>query len=211
VANVDSRFEEVLTQLASQLEAAQNGTSQTAAPAALAEHLAGGERATSATASLTAAVEQLRAINQVEAGVSAQAETSDSGQQPGSGGGSAIEAVGSAVAKVFTSGLGISPLISGLVSLFGGGGDASTPPPLNVYTAPASLHFEGDVHRGANATDWSGSDVTTAPAAATTQQITVQVNAIDSQSFLDHSQDIARAVRQAMLNSNSLNDVVSDL
>ena len=31
-------------------------------------------------------------------------------------------------------------------------------------------------------------------------QITVQVQAMDSQSFLDHSNDIAQAVRQAMLN-----------
>jgi hypothetical protein len=39
----------------------------------------------------------------------------------------------------------------------------------------------------------------------------VQVQAIDSQSFLDHSDEIARAVRQAMLNMNSINDVVTDL
>ena len=46
---------------------------------------------------------------------------------------------------------------------------------------------------------------------AGTQQITVQVQAMDSQSFLDHSDDIAQAVRQAMLNMNSLNDVVTSL
>jgi hypothetical protein len=75
------------------------------------------------------------------------------------------------------------------------------------------VQFEGDVYRGANATDWGGSGGMQSGGAVTTspQQITVQVNAMDSQSFLDHSQDIARAVRQAMLNSNSLNDVVSDL
>jgi hypothetical protein len=37
------------------------------------------------------------------------------------------------------------------------------------------------------------------------------VNAMDSQSFLDHSDDIAMAVKQAILNSSSLNDVISDL
>ncbi len=41
--------------------------------------------------------------------------------------------------------------------------------------------------------------------------ILVQVQAMDSQSFMDHSQDIAQAVRQAMLNMNSLNDVILDL
>jgi hypothetical protein len=34
---------------------------------------------------------------------------------------------------------------------------------------------------------------------------------MDSQSFLDHSDDIAQAVRQAMLNMNSINDVVTNL
>jgi len=34
---------------------------------------------------------------------------------------------------------------------------------------------------------------------------------MDSQSFMDHSADIAAAVRNAMLNLNSINDVVNDL
>jgi hypothetical protein len=47
--------------------------------------------------------------------------------------------------------------------------------------------------------------------ASPAQQISIQVNALDSQSFMDHSYEIAQAVRSAMLNMNSLNDVVSDL
>jgi hypothetical protein len=43
------------------------------------------------------------------------------------------------------------------------------------------------------------------------QSILVQVQAMDSQSFMDRSHDIAQAVRQAMLNMNSLNDVILDL
>jgi hypothetical protein len=43
------------------------------------------------------------------------------------------------------------------------------------------------------------------------QSILVQVQAMDSQSFMDHSQDIAQAVRQAMLNLHSVNDVIMDL
>ncbi len=42
-------------------------------------------------------------------------------------------------------------------------------------------------------------------------QITIQVQAMDSRSFLDHSHDIAQAVREAMLNLHALNDVVNDL
>jgi hypothetical protein len=48
------------------------------------------------------------------------------------------------------------------------------------------------------------------PAPASTQ-ITVHVQAMDSKSFLDHSNDIAMAVRQAMLESTALNDVIREV
>jgi hypothetical protein len=41
--------------------------------------------------------------------------------------------------------------------------------------------------------------------------IVVQVQAMDSRSFLDHRDEIARAVRQAMLETNALGDVVREL
>jgi hypothetical protein len=37
------------------------------------------------------------------------------------------------------------------------------------------------------------------------------VQAMDARSFLDRSNDIAAAVRDAMLNMNSINDVVNEL
>jgi hypothetical protein len=46
---------------------------------------------------------------------------------------------------------------------------------------------------------------------ASAPQVTVQVQAMDSQSFMDRSQDIAQAVRSAMLNMHSINDVITDL
>ena len=46
---------------------------------------------------------------------------------------------------------------------------------------------------------------------APSTQITVQVQALDSQSFLDHSHDIAQAVRQAMLETSVLNDVIREV
>jgi hypothetical protein len=42
-------------------------------------------------------------------------------------------------------------------------------------------------------------------------QVTVHVNAMDSQSFMDRSSDIASAVREAMLNLHPINDVISNL
>jgi hypothetical protein len=49
------------------------------------------------------------------------------------------------------------------------------------------------------------------PRAQTTSNVTVQVNAMDSRSFLDRSGDIAAAVRQAILSNHSINDVLSEL
>jgi len=102
----------------------------------------------------------------------------------------------------------LSPLISGLIGLFGGG-KAETPPPLVVYAPPAAVNYEADFSRSAGlaatySNGGSGS-VVSAP------QITVQVQAMDSRSFLDHREEIARAVREAMLNSHALNDVVNEL
>ncbi len=159
-------------------------------------------------------VEQLRAANQVQASVVEQntaAVTGNTASQSSTGGG--LQSVSSAISKVNGNAMSISPLIGGLMKLFGGGGDSSTPPPLMVYTPPEAVRFEGQVARSANTVDWSGSEGVTSgtPVAASAPQITVQVNAMDSQSFLDHSQEIATAVRQAMLNSHALNDVVSDI
>jgi len=70
-----------------------------------------------------------------------------------------------------------------------------------------------DLSTGAARGDVSGVNGVTGGAngAAAAPQITVNVQALDAQSFLDRSNDIAQAVRSAMLSMNSINDVVSDL
>jgi hypothetical protein len=47
--------------------------------------------------------------------------------------------------------------------------------------------------------------------ASSNPQISVNVQAIDAQSFMSYSGEIAKAVRDAMLNMSSINDVVSEL
>lgn len=126
---------------------------------------------------------------------------------------------------------GLAPLVKGLFSLFHRHGQNQTAQP-NHFTLPAPLRTEaamssgnlavnidrgiGDRIRPVRAPDGSVSSdtwgATGGPAMApAVNNITVQVNAIDSRSFLDHSEDIARAVRDAMLHSHALNDVVNDL
>jgi hypothetical protein len=101
-------------------------------------------------------------------------------------------------------GLGLlSPLISGIVSLFGG---SSAPKPLPFYVPPAPVAISGMLNSAApNAA--SNGTAATSPA----PQVTVNVNAMDSQSFMDHSTDIANAVRAAMLNMHPINGVVASL
>jgi len=141
---------------------------------------------------------------------------------------------GGVLSTVVKSAFGLAPLVSGLIKLFGGG-SAPEPPPLIRYTAPPSLRFDAAVFDGQTSSadhDQTGAlrpfvqsqtrpasvagapPIEAVPDAAGRQTgavVNVTVQAMDSQSFLDHSQEIARAVREAMLNLNSLNDVVNDL
>jgi hypothetical protein len=128
-------------------------------------------------------------------------------------------------------GSGLSPLVKGIFSLFGGGGDTAAPSPLVKYAMPASVDFQaaevggqvmsadydqtggarGYGARSASQVQAPASAGGSAAAAAPAPQITVNVSAMDARSFMDRSGDIAAAVRDAMLNLNSINDVVSEL
>lgn len=122
------------------------------------------------------------------------------------------------VASSLTGGiLSLSPILSGLMHLFENG-SASTPPPLVNFSLPPSLSFQDANTRGAgfSAADYNQSGGprainSRAGASQASPQVTVQVQAMDSRSFMDHSDEIAKAVREAMLNMHSLNDVISDL
>ena len=128
-----------------------------------------------------------------------------------SGLGAAVSAAGGAADNVLSGGSLLSPIISGIISLFGSG-SPSTPPPLTTFTMPPALNVDatgGQMTGGQLAgSDYGGNGL---PRAQTTSNVTVQVNAMDSRSFLDRSYDIASAVRQAILNSHSINDVLSEL
>jgi hypothetical protein len=123
--------------------------------------------------------------------------------------------------------------------LFGGGNSA--PPQLEKYQQPSSIDFvSADTPNGLAAADYdqlgmprladaalptptaassSGASGSSAAANASSAgqsgtaapQVTVNIQAMDAQSILDRSGDIARAVRSAMLNMSTINDVISDL
>jgi len=164
------------------------------------------------TEALTEATQVINAQTQAtSANTDALAQNS---QTRGGGGtaGVASDAV-SAAGQFLGGGLSLMPLASLFSSLFGGG--QSQPAPLVPYSLPPSLSLQSTTNY--QSVDWgenglprtAGNSMANAPSSF--PQITVQVQAIDSQSFLDHSTDIAQAVRQAMLNMNSLNDVITNL
>ena len=99
----------------------------------------------------------------------------------------------------------LSPVASGLLSLFGIGSKSASPP-LPYYVAPPSVQI-GDTLRSPAA----ASTTAAASSAGSSPQVTVNVSAMDSQSIMDRSNDIASAVRQAMLNLHPINDVVANL
>ena len=119
-----------------------------------------------------------------------------------------------AAMDVLKSGFGIVPLVASLFGLFGGGDEAPTP--LVKYALPASRSFQAAETAGGLAeVDYGQSGaprvVERTASVGNVPQVNVTVNAMDARSFLDRSGDIAAAVREAMLNLNSLNDVVTDL
>jgi len=132
------------------------------------------------------------------------------------GGGSSVgSTVGNVASSVLGGGLSLSPIIGGLIGLFGGGAGNQTLAAPPVFRLPTPIQADAGLTGGAPGQvvpvsyDAGGQPRTQASSPA--PQVTVQVNAMDSQSFLDHSDEIASAVRQALLSSNSLSDVISDL
>jgi hypothetical protein len=193
------------------------------------------------TQSLAETVNQLGQVSAAMAGNPGSVAATPAGTDTPGGRATAADgddggpSAGSIATTLLEGGFGIVPLITGLMGLFGGGSDA--PPALQKYVMPSAISFESaDTGSGLSAADFDqtgaprlyssaadassdsgGSDGGSAGAApgagggAAGPQITVNVQAMDAQSFMDYSSQIAQAVRGAMLNLSSLNDVVNEL
>lgn len=144
-------------------------------------------------------------------GANTQALDSNTAAKSGTGS-SALSTAGSIAGSILGQGSLLSPIVSGLMSLFGGGSSAAQPV-FTPYIAPPSVQLQTTVNSTVPAVN---------PPSPTSQnqgqsgsgsgsQVQIQVNAMDSKSFLDHSDEIANAVRQALLNSHSLGDVIAEL
>jgi len=153
-------------------------------------------------------------INAQTQATSANTEALGQNTQTKGASGGGVSDIFNSVSQVLGGGLSLMPLVSMFSGLFGGSSPEASP--VVPYSLPPSLNLQTtnnyqDVTWGDNGVPRGGAQGGSAGAGTGGQQITVQVQAIDSQSFLDHSDEIAQAVRQAMLNMNSINDVVNDL
>ena len=164
-------------------------------------------------------------VETTQANTQAMEAASKGGQATGTGV-DAAKSVGSYLLK----GLTLGPLIGGVAKLFGGGGSDTTESKLERFSLPEPIRAEAglsstgqmySITRGSGDQPRVVSPISPTAALPThaagnggsgaVQNITVNISAMDSKSFMDRSDDIARAVREAMLNSHSLNDVVNDL
>jgi hypothetical protein len=171
------------------------------------------------TEQLTSLTTQISGLSSIqESQISALQDNTQAVTQNTSLKASGGSSIGSTVESVASSFLGgglssLSPLIGGLLSLFGGGGQTLAAP--LPFMLPAPVLSEAGLTASApgqsSAVSYGETGQPRAPSAGSSTQVTVQVNAMDSQSFLDHSDEIATAVKQALLTSHSLNDVISGL
>ena len=150
-------------------------------------------------------IAQLQAAYQQQASLITANTQALQGNTSAQAGHSALSTAGGLASSLLGAGsLGLlSPLISGIASLFGGG---STPAPLPIYVPPPPVAINGTLNSAAPNAAGSGTG-----GGQAAPQVTVNVNAMDSQSFMDHSNDIANAVREAMLNMHPINGVVASL
>jgi hypothetical protein len=178
----------------------------------------GGQRDTAPRGNVDALGDQTGAIDYGGSGNSSSSSSS----------GGILNDLGGALA----AGLGIVPLGLELASIFGGG--SSTPPPLTHYEMPDSIGFVGstddtgalsDADFGqmgqprSYGTPTSQYSSSTAPAQSAPasgagsqgQPVQITVQAMDAQSFMDRSDDIASAVNKAILALHPIADTISNL
>ncbi len=165
-------------------------------------------------------IERLTSTSQLQAdyllsNTQALGQNTASKTSPSNIAGGLTSAIGGAASSLFGDTLSLLPLVSGIAKLFGGG--PAQPEPLMRYIAPPPVQFRDSVNEDRTVSGVNGGSGSETGGTARSgsqpanQPITIHVNALDSKSIMDRSHDIAQAVREAMLNMHSINDVVNDL
>lgn len=163
---------------------------------------------------------QIREIGQVTASTIDRIATngvslpqSSAGSSTGAGLLNAFNPVGSSRGTNFLTSLFLGPVWKGIFSLFGRDSEESTAA-LSKFSFPensrtdlsASLRADGQA--SGIRTDAFGLSQST-PVAQT--PINISIQALDARSILDRSDDIAAALKQAMLSNHEINDNLNEL
>ena len=165
---------------------------------------------------LTGQLQQLQSVNQAALESTRNNTQAVQGSTAVSSNSSGGNSAGGTILSALGTGLGLSPLLSGVLKLFGGsGGGTSEPSPLVKFELPSARNVSAGISEAVPGSAFAVDYVQGALPRAVTNtvaapQITVQVQAMDSRSFLDHSNEIAEAVRKALLDSHPLRDVLSE-
>ena len=83
-------------------------------------------------------------LQQLQTAGQAAAESAQASSRAPAGGGSSGGSVGSTLLDVFGAGLSLSPLISGIASLFGEAGIDTPVSPLTRFALPPSIQANGE-------------------------------------------------------------------
>lgn len=132
------------------------------------------------------------------------------------------------VSGALAGGLGLVPLGLEIASLFEGG--PSTPPTLTNYAMPDSIGFVGSTdgsgalsdldfgqtgqprtYNSTNTVASASAPAQSAGPSAASQPLQITVQALDAQSILDRSDDIASAVNKAILALHPISDTIQNL
>jgi hypothetical protein len=131
-------------------------------------------------------------------------------KQTGSGG------IASALSGGLTGIGGLGSLISGIVGLFGGGGGNKTPAPLMEFQLPSSQEQTVYLGKGRSVYQSSVAESASVPPPgaglySNGGQLQTSGSSPNAQWIQEQSSHIAEAVKSALLNSSSLNDVIGEL
>ena len=122
------------------------------------------------------------------------------------------QSASSGVASAFTGGGlgsigGLGGLISGIANLFGGS-SSSTPPPLTLFTLPNSINQTFDVNSSTTSAQ-PGASASNSPVYTTPGVVNNTSHAVSVATM--NTAGVAQAVKNALLTSSSLGDVIAEI
>lgn len=106
----------------------------------------------------------------------------------------------------------LNPLLGGILRLFGGGSEKARPE-LTAAPRPGIARYELGIGRGESNYFFIDRDASGAPRAAgpmVAPTVVVQVEAMDSRSFMERTPEIAEALKRALLESEGMQNFLAN-